>query len=205
MQIRTRLNVAAQIEHVAEAQYGYFTRAQAYEAGIKDFELARATSYEQIARVGHGVYRIVGAPSDRLEDLRVAWLRLDPRSSPRKRTSKPDIWVSHRSAARVLGLGVFLADVPEFISTRKLQPRFEAHIRVRGQGIPQNEWVVRRGFCVTSVARTMADLVRASLDHGHLGQFASDALRTGAATEVELQGALGEIATLNSILAMAEK
>jgi hypothetical protein len=193
------------MEHVSEAQFGYFTRSQAHAEGIDDYELNRATEYGQIVRAGHGVYRVVGAPAGLDEDLRVAWLRLDPRSSPRQRTRTPEIWVSHRSAARVHDLGVYLADIPEFTSTRKLQPRFPAHIRVRSAGLRRDEWVVRRGFAVTSVARTMSDLAREPLDRGHLGQFAADALRTGAATDEELSEAVGGRLDLNALLAMAEK
>ena len=205
MRVHSHLNIPLRIEHISEAQFGYFTRAQAHAAGIEDYELNRAADYGQIVRVGHGVYRIVGTPADPIEDLRVAWLRLDPQLSPRQRTRYPEIWVSHRSAARVLDLGVYLADVPEFTSTRKLQPRFPARVRVRSAGLRSDEWVVRRGFAVTSVARTMADLAGGSLDRGHLGQFAADALRTGAATAAELNKALGGRIDLDALLAMAEK
>ena len=205
MRVHSHLNIPHRIEHLSEAQFGYFTRAQAHQSGIEDYELARATDYSQIVRAGHGVYRIVGAPADPLEDLRVAWLRLDPASSPRQRTRYPEIWVSHRSAARVLDLGVYLAGEPEFTSIRKLQPRFAARIRVRSAGLRRDEWVVRSGFAVTSVARTLADLAKEHWDRGHLGHFAADALRTGAATAEELDEALAGNIDLNALLAMAEK
>lgn len=205
MRISSHLNVPAQVESVAAAQSGYFTRAQAHQVGIRDFELNRSAGYGQIARVGHGVYRIVGAPVDPNEDLRIAWLRLEPTSSPRERTRYPSLWVSHRSAARVHRLGVFLADVPEFISTRKRQPRFLTRIRVRSSGLTQDEWVVRDGFPVTSVSRTMEDLASDHVDRGHLGQFALDAIRTGGASRSELERAVGGAMSLDSILAMAEK
>ena len=205
MRVHSHLNIAHRIEHLSEAQFGYFTRAQAHESAIEDYELARATDYGQIVRVGHGVYRVVGAPADPLEDLRVAWLRLDPGSSPRQRTRYPEIWVSHRSAARVLDLGVYLAGEPEFTSIRKLQPRFPARIRVRSAGLRRDDWVVRRGFAVTTVARTLADLAKEHGDRGHLGHFAADALRTGAATPEELDEALAGQVNLNVLLAMAGK
>jgi len=205
MRVHSHLNIPHRIEHLSEAQFGYFTRAQAHESGIEDYEIARATDYSQIVRVGHGVYRVVGAPADPLEDLRVAWLRLDPASSPRQRTRYPQIWVSHRSAARVLDLGVYLAGKPEFTSIRKLQPRFPARIRVRSAGLSRHEWVVRRGFAVTSVARTLADLAKEHGDRGHLGHFSADALRTGAATAEELDEALAGQVDLNVLLAMAGK
>ncbi len=205
MKVRSHLNVSAQVEHIASAQSGYFTRAQAHDAEVQDFELSRSSEYGQIVRVGHGVYRIVGAPTDPNEDLRIAWLRLDPRPTPRRRTRTPTLWVSHRSAARVHGLGVFVPDKPEFISTRKLQPRFPVRIRVRSGGLDSDEWVIRDGFAVTSAIRTMKDLSTERLDRGHLGQFLADAIRTGAATREELQEATGHDIHIDALLAMAEK
>jgi hypothetical protein len=205
MRVHSHLNLPHRIEHISEAQFGYFTRAQAHLYGIEDYELARGTDYGQIVRVGHGVYRVVGAPADPLEDLRMAWLRLDPASSPRQRTRYPQIWVSHRSATRVLNLGVYLAGDPEFTSIRKLQPRFPARIRVRSGGLRHDEWVVRRGFAVTSVARTLTDLAKEHGDRGHLGHFAADALRTGAATAEDLDEAVAGHIELDVLLAMAEK
>ena len=205
MRVHSHLNTPAQVEHIASAQYGYFTRAQAHEAGVKDFELTRSKTYGQIVRISHGVYRIVGAPVDRHEDLRVAWLRLNPEMSPRERTRSPMLWVSHRSAARLHDLGVFLADTPEFIATRKLQPRFPARIRVRSKGLDRDEWVIRDGFAVTSVLRTMQDLAGEAIDSGHLGQFVSDAIRTGAASKRELQEAVDPHLRIDALLAMAEK
>jgi len=105
----------------------------------------------------------------------------------------------------VLDLGICLASGPEFTSTRKLQPRFPARIRVRSAGLGRDEWVVRRGFAITSVTRTIKDLARKHGDRGHLGQFAADALRTGAASAKELDEAFAGRIDLDALLAMAEK
>jgi hypothetical protein len=205
MRVRSHLNVASRLGTVPEAQHGYFTRAQAAEAGVEDFELARAVTYLQIRRLGHGVYRVAGAGTDLHQDLRVVWFRLAPTLSPRQRTHRPTLWVSHQSAATVLELGAFLPDTPEFISTQRLQPRVDAHIRVRRNGLSRDEWIVRDGFAVTSPARTLADLARVGHDGGHLGLFAADALTSGAATTEQLQAALGRRHNLDVLLELADK
>jgi len=205
MRVSTHLNVVSRLGTIPEAQHGYFTRAQAAEAGVEDFELARAVSYQQILRLGHGVYRVAGAGTDLHQDLRVAWFRLAPTLAPRQRTHHPTLWVSHQSATRVLDLGVFLPDVPEFISTRRLQPRVDAHIRVRRDGLDLHEWIVRDGFAVTSPARTLADLAQAGHDGGHLGRFAADAIAAGQTTSAELQAALGNRHDLAVLLELADK
>lgn len=185
------LNVVAELGDIPVAQRGYFTRAQATEVGIEDFELTRSVSYGFIERVGHGVYRVVGAGHDPHADLRIAWLRLDPAAPPQRRILKPEIWVSHESAAALHGFGVFLADTPTFITTQRLQPGNGVKVVRRSNGLPRSEWVVRDGFTVTSVERTAADLYASVTDGGHLGRFIIDATRAGSTDLDAISSALG--------------
>jgi hypothetical protein len=184
------LNILPRIGDLPAAQHGYFTRAQASAAGIEDFELTRSVNYGFIDRVGHGVYRVAGAGYDPLADLRVAWLRLDPANSPRQRMLRPDIWVSHESAAAVHGLGVFIADEHTFISTRRLQPGPGIRIRRHSGGLARTEWTTKDGFAVTTVERTAADLFASGADGGHIGRFLLDALNAGLADPEEIQTAM---------------
>ena len=99
---------------------------------------------------------------------------------------------------------MFLADVPEFISTRRLQARFEARIRICSRGLERSEWVVRNGFAVTSAARTLLDLAAAGHDGGYLGRFASDAIAAGV-DPGQLQAGLGRRGDIETLLEMAAK
>jgi len=168
---------------------------------VADFELERALDYDQTERLDVGVYHLVGAPVDPFEDLRVTWLRFAPAMSPIDRIMRPTLWVSHRSAAVLHGLGDFIADRPEFTATKRLQARIDARIVVRRNGLERSDWVTRHGFAVTSVARTFEDLAADNLDGGHLGRFAQDAL-TGGTAKADLVGAVPD---LDALLAMAEK
>lgn len=187
MKRRTRLNVASRLQHVTEAQAGYFTRSQANKAGVADFELERALGYDQVTRLDSGVYRLVGAPVDPHEQLRVAWLRLTPHLDPAERTLRPAVWASHRSAAVLHGFGDFIADVPEFIATRRIRPRFAVKVRVKPDGLVRTEWSLREGFAVTSPVKTFIDLAAAGTDGGHLGRYIEDAVATGATTVDDLR------------------
>jgi len=198
---RSRLNVPSRLAHVTEAQSGYFTRAQAVSQGVADFEIDRAAEYNQIERLDVGVYRLVGAPVDPFDSIRVAWLRLTPAVSPIDRIMRPTLWVSHRSAAIVHELGDFIADRPQFTATKRLQARLDARVVVRRNGLERGDWVIRHGFAVTSMARTFRDLVADHVDGGHLGRFAQDALAVGVA-QTDLAGAVGD---LNALLTMADK
>ncbi len=196
-------SIGALVSDVADAQRGYFTRAQAQREGIGDMDLQRAVKSGAIQRLDHGVYRISGAGGDPHQRLRVAWLRLASDLSPRERTVRPHLWVSHRSAARLLDLGVVPADVPEFISDRRLQTRAGVRVRVRSEGLEREEWMVYDGFAVTTPARTIADLTSDRMDGGHLGRIASDALARGLATRNEIQSAVGDRVDVGSILEQA--
>lgn len=195
--------IGARLSDLADAQHGYFTRAQAVREGVGDMDLQRAVRSGVIERLDHGVYRIAGGGQDAHQRLRVAWLRLTADLSPRERTLRPHSWVSHRSAASLLDLGVTIADVPEFISDRRLQPRADIKVRVRSGGLKRGEWMVYDGFAVTTPARTIADLAADRMDGGHLGRIASDALARSLVTEDEVESALAGRADLGAILEQA--
>jgi predicted transcriptional regulator of viral defense system len=195
--------VGARLSYLADAQHGYFTRSQAVREGVDDMDLQRAVSSGAVVRLGHGVYRIAGAGQDVHQQLRVAWLRLTADLSPRERTIRPHLWVSHRSAASLLNLGVAIADVPEFISDRRIQTRAEVKVRVRSEGLKRGDWTVADGFAVTTPARTISDLAADRLDGGHLGRIASDALTRNLISETELESAVGGKAVVTAILEQA--
>ena len=203
MTTSTRLPIGARLGAVAESQHGYFTRAQAVREGVGDMALQRAVRSGAIERLDHGVYRIAGAGYDPHQQLRVAWLRLTPELSARERTLRPHLWVSHRSAAGLFDLGVVIADVPEFISDRRLQARVDVKIHRRSRGLRREEWTVHDGFAVTTPARTIADLVADHMDGGHVGSIVADALARGLVTEAEVREALGGRADLDAILELA--
>jgi hypothetical protein len=198
-----RRPIGARLGDLADAQHGYFTRAQAVREGVDDMSLRRAVRSGAIERLDHGVYRLAGAGQDPYQRLRVAWLRLTPELSPRERTARPHLWVSHRSAAALLDLGVVAADVPEFTSDRRLQTRAEVRIWVRPAGLERGEWMVQQGFPVTTPTRTIADLASDRLDGGHLGRFAFDALARNLVTIGQVESALAGRADLGAILDQA--
>lgn len=195
--------IGARLRDLADAQRGYFTRAQAVREGVDDMDLRRAVRSGAIERFDHGVYRVAGAGQDPHQRLRVAWLRLTPDPSPRERTARPHLWVSHRSAAVLLDLGVLIADVPEFISDRRLQTRADVRIRVRSAGLEREGWTVHEGFPVTTPARTIADLAADRIDGGHLGRIAFDALARNLISADEVELALASRADLEAILEQA--
>ncbi len=184
-------SVIRRLGDVPAAQYGYFTRAQASAAGIPDFDLTRSVGRGLIERVGHGVYRVVGAGDDPLAELRIASLRLDPERTPRQRAADPRVWVALQSAAKVHGFGVFAGEPHTFVSRVRIQSGHGTSIRRRSRGLERDDWELKDGFAVTTVSRTTADLMSDHVDGGHIGRFVSDALNAGAINMGQLCERLG--------------
>lgn len=170
------MSIALDLADLAAAQWGLVTTAQARGVGASAQRVARLTSQGALVRLTHGVYRITGAPPDPLDELRAAWLALDPgrRASERLRDLPPEV-VSHRSAAAVHGLGDLEADELEFTVSGRKQTR-RPDVRIHRGVMEPGEWTVVDGLPVTTVAGTVSDLVAARIDGGHLAAVVRDAV-----------------------------
>lgn len=184
-------SVIGRLGDIPAAQHGYFTRAQAAAAEIPDFDLTRSVARGLIERVGHGVYRVTGAGTDPLAELRIASLRLDPERTPRQRAADPRVWVALQSATRVHGYGVFAGGPHTFVTRDRIQPGKGVSVRRRRRGLERDDWELKDGFVVTTVSRTVADLMSDRVDGGHIGRFISDALNAGAISVTGLCERLG--------------
>ena len=103
-----------QLYEIAEQQAGYFTAAQALEAGYSRPLLSYYTKVGRFDRVHRGVYRLVQFPGSPYEDLFVACLR-----------TGPDSVISHESALAVYELSDVLPGevhviVPRTASRRRV-------------------------------------------------------------------------------------
>jgi predicted transcriptional regulator of viral defense system len=98
---------------LAGEQWGLITTRQAAQFGVRAGAMARWADRGALIRLAHGVYKVVGSPYDPRDDLRAAWLGLDPSRTAADRFAEPcaGAVVSHRSAAAVHGLGDLDADV----------------------------------------------------------------------------------------------
>ncbi|MDH6283947.1 type IV toxin-antitoxin system AbiEi family antitoxin domain-containing protein [Prescottella agglutinans] len=175
------LSIAAEL---ATTQWGLFTTAQARAAGMHPKHIADLIDAGAVHRVRHGVHRINGAPWHPHEDLRAAWLALDPALSIGGRLAHQPITcaVSHRSAARLLQLGDIDADLLEFTIPRRRQSRLPDQ-RFHTGTLAAGDTELVDGLPVTTAARTIDDLAASLLDGGHLAGIIRGALATGRLTE----------------------
>ena len=175
------MSIAAEL---ATTQWGLFTTAQARSAGMHPKHIADLIDAGAVHRIRHGVHRINGAPWHPHEDLRAAWLALDPALSVGERLAHQPIScaVSHRSAARLLQLGDIDADLLEFTIPRRRQSRLPDQ-RFHTGILDVGDTELVDGLPVTTAARIIDDLAGGLLDGGHLAGIIRDALATSRITE----------------------
>ncbi|MFV0532146.1 MAG: type IV toxin-antitoxin system AbiEi family antitoxin domain-containing protein [Cumulibacter sp.] len=175
------MNVREQLEllgEVAEGQGGMVTSAQARGRGITRLQLQRATDSGNLERIAHGVYRITGVPTDPYESLRTAWLAIEPARTVEERLNDPQprAVVCGAAAAWLHGLGD-LDPVPYDIATTvRRRPRRD-DVRTVTRQLANAEVTIRHGLPVTTVERTVADLILDDIDDEHIVTIATDALK----------------------------
>ncbi|MBJ7321692.1 MAG: type IV toxin-antitoxin system AbiEi family antitoxin domain-containing protein [Rhodococcus sp.] len=163
---------------LSSEQWGLFTMAQAKGLGFSAQQIARMAKSGTVERIRHGAYRVGGAPSVPSEQLRAAWMMIEPSVTvgERLRDESPAV-VTHRSAAWLHGLGDVDADVMEFATAKRRQSRLP-DVRYRVASYGRDAWTLADGLPVTTVLRTIVDLAAGHLDGGHLAGIVRDAVVT---------------------------
>ncbi len=175
MKSREVLRVLAE---VSESQWGMVTSAQAGVRGVSHMNLTRLTESGGLVRLSQGVYKDAGAPSDKHQDLRAAWLATDPIKLAYQRLSERpgNAVVSGESAAKLHGIGDFRAAKSEFTTPNRKQTQ-RPDICYRTSVLDKQDVTVRDGLPVTTYERTIADLVKDRQDLSIVGNALRDAAR----------------------------
>lgn len=159
---------------IAEDQAGYFTAQQAGEASYSWERLSSGVKTGKFLRVSTGVYRLYHFPNSPFEDLFVAWLKTGPNSV-----------VSHESALAVYGLTDALPGEVHVIVPRTASRRHTG-LRLHTNRLSPDEITARNGLPVTTVARTIADVISTGLADELVRQAVLESLRRGLLTRSEL-------------------
>ena len=159
---------------IAEQQAGYFTAAQAQALGLSRPLLSYYTKVGRFRRINRGVYRLKRFPGSPYEDLFVAWLR-----------TGPDSVISHESALAVYELSDVLPGEVHVIVPRTASRRRKG-IRLHTNRLETDEVTQRAGLPITTVARTIADVIASGLVQEQVGQAIQEALRRGLTTRESL-------------------
>lgn len=161
---------------IAAGQWGLVTAAQARSRGVSRQVLARLARADELERLAYGVYRLAGTPPHPHDELRTAWLALDPARTAAERIADDFVdTVSHRSAALLHDLGDIDADSLEFTTPVRHQSRRSDVRTYRGMVMRQERTLVD-GLPATRPLRTIRDLATAHTDRGHLAGVVRDAI-----------------------------
>jgi hypothetical protein len=166
---------------ISAGQWGMLTATQARARGINRSNLAHREGDGRLERLAHGVYRQAGSPSLPLDDLRAAWLSTNPAKLAHERTADPDVIVGSAAGALVHRIGG-IDPLPYRLITRDRRQTQRQEIAYSQRPIDREDVTVRDGLPVTTVERTIADLLR---DYGDISLVA-DALRDGTRMDREL-------------------
>jgi predicted transcriptional regulator of viral defense system len=169
------LSTTSRLYEVVERQAGYFTAAQAKEAGLSQPLLTYHVRSGRFVRVRWGIYRLVHCPASPHEDLFIAWLE-----------AGPDAVISHHSALALYDLsdtlpGRIHLTVPRTSSRRR------SGLAVHTNRLDAEETTTVEGLPVTTVSRTIADVASGGLAEEQVMQAAQQAIERGLVREDALR------------------
>lgn len=166
---------------LAAGQAGFFTAAQALDLGYSYQAQKHHVDHGNWARVDRGIFRIPEWPSS-LNDSLVRWVLWSKRRAV----------VSHDSAAVVHNLG--LLNPAKVHLTVPSGFRMSDPVVVLHRGLlPDADVMLLDGVVVTTVVRTVLDVIDTQFDEELVASVVDDAVRTGAASLRQLRRGIDEL------------
>jgi hypothetical protein len=189
-----------QLAELSAPQWGMVTTAQAAILGVERLDLSRLFEAGHLERLAYGVYRDAGAPSAEFESLRAAWLAADPSltAEQRLRHLPGGVVVMGESAASLHGVGDLPADRHEFSTPVRRQSQ-RSEVSYRKRRLEPGDVTIAHGLPVTTIERTVADLVEARTDLSLVADVLRDAAQTRRLDTNRLTELLGPLAARNGL------
>lgn len=179
-----RVDALAALELIGSETNGLVTAAAAKNSGIAQTWLTRLSNAGHIERLRHGVYALPSAAGTSNQELRAVWLSLGGEPG------QPNVVVADYSAAVLHGLGDLVSPSYQFLSRTKKQSA-QRDLRIRQTAIKDTEIVWIDGLPVTSVSRTVQDLITQRIDDDHLRGVLESAIVIKGADETQIENAVG--------------
>ncbi len=167
-------------EHVGE-QWGMVTARQAKHLGIDAVTLYRLKDTGFLDLVRRGVYVATSAPVHPHQTEQAAWLALRPDTWAWERNPlDPDDGVlSHDAAVRLHGFGELAENEIAFTVPRRRTSR-DADLRFKiDRNLTDDDVTILDGLPVTTMLRTVSDLLDQHLDGSHVATIIREAVEAG--------------------------
>jgi predicted transcriptional regulator of viral defense system len=168
---------------IAEENDGLLTSKQARNAGILDSVLVRLAQRGRLERTARGVYRITHFPQSKFSQYREALLWVAANRGP----EEPDAALSDETALALYGISdanpqqVHIT-VPKAVRLRRERPKW---IAVHHRDLHPLDVTLQEGLTVTTVARTIQDVLDTTGRIDLARQAVADAKRTGYIRDAE--------------------
>jgi len=159
---------------IAENQAGYFTTSQARVVGYSWERLSNLTKTNKFIRIEKGLYRLNNFPFSSNEDLFLAILKSGPKSI-----------LSHETALSVYELSDVLPGEIHIIIP-KTRSRRRKHVKYHIQKISDDEITKYKGLPITTVERTIIDVLNSGGDILQVKKAIIEALNRGMTTKAHL-------------------
>lgn len=169
---------------LAEMRDGLLTSQEARAAGIADSVLVRLAQRGRLERVSRGVYRISHYPADRLAQYREAVLWAQASGGP------ASVLISHETALLLYGISDvnparIHITVPVTARLRRERPKW---ITIHHAGVTPGEINEYEGIPVTSVERTIVDVLQSTKRVDVARQAIADATKKGLLKPADAKG-----------------
>ena len=160
--------------HIAEDQGGYFSIAQANAVGIRRNQIYRAVKQSTIERVHHGIYRLTLFPASQFEEIYAAVVSMGDKAV-----------VGYETALYIYGLSDIIPTDIHLIMPRSSSRR-RKHVKMHTTKLSDEDITYYEGFRITTVARTIVDVLSKHADSDQVQMAISQAIAQGQTTRAKL-------------------
>ena len=164
---------ARALYEVAAAQGGYFTAAQAWQAGYAYSQQHFHVSRGNWLRIDRGLYRLRGFPPGEREDL-IRWSLWS-----RNQKGVPQAVVSHDTALTVHEMSDVMPAQIHLTVPKGFRKKIPPGCVLHKSTLAPEDVESRTGFGVTTPLRTLLDVSAGALSQEHLNKALRDALDRG--------------------------
>lgn len=169
-----------ELEYLASSQWGMFTSAQARALGVRGTQVSRMADSGTVELMRRGVYRYTVGEETSHSYAKAAWLAAYPIPTAAERLKmRPfDAVVAGRTAAALHGIGDLHEDPYTFIVRVRRQTSV-ADLEFHTWPLDERDVTFVEGLPVTTMERTISDLVRDRQDPDHVRQAVADTIAKG--------------------------